>query len=94
MGKKEQEQREAHNKALHMPDVDQCPVIVIKQILCLLTANLQRLGFSTLLVNMRCDLFWLPGGGGLQHPEGFCTDKVRTFTMRRDASEQHPVCAV
>lgn len=59
VGKKEQEQREAHNKALHMPNVDQCPVIVIKQILCLLTANLQRLGFSTLLVNMRCDLFWL-----------------------------------
>lgn len=63
-------------------------LLLSEQILCLLRANLQRLGVSTLLVNRRCDLVWMLRGRKLQHPDrqiqDFCCQtwcKWRTFCL-------------
>lgn len=90
VGQKGREQREAHNKALHMPNVDLCQVAVIKQILRLLPGwqrTCKGWAFQHFLLTRGAICFGRWGGKKLQHPERFCTDNVRTFIMRHDASE-------
>lgn len=63
------------SKGRHTPKPCMCQMwisaqlLLSEQILCLLTANLQGLGFSTPVVSRRCDLDWLLRGKKLQHPD-------------------------